>query len=60
MRIGNGGEGLGPASMGDGTDLVDNPGVALPFMKGNLGWSGVGEGGEGAGGQEGGEIGICM
>lgn len=45
---------------GDGTDLVDNPRVALPFMKGNLGWSGVGEGEGGAGGQEGGETGICM
>lgn len=40
----------------DGTDLVDDPGVVLPFMKGNWGWSGVGE----AGGQEGGETENCM
>lgn len=44
---------------GDETDLVDDPGVALPFMKGNLGWSGVGEGG-GSSRKEGGETGICM
>lgn len=44
---------------GDGTDLVDNPGVALPFMKGNLRWSGVEEcgGSRRTGGRE---TGICM
>lgn len=44
---------------GDGTDLVDDPGVALPFMKGNWGWNGVEEC-EGSRRTGGGETENCM